>query len=408
MAASQRLVVGLDPGTYQICVVVAEIVDDRAEIIGIGSAASSGIRKGAVVNIDETVESIRRAVDEAELMAGCEISRVMVAVDGSHLRGFNSHGIVAVKNREVSPGDVERVLDAARAVRLPTDREVLHVLPQEFIVDDQDGIREPVGMAGVRLEARVHIVTGSVTSAQNLMKCCARVGLQATHVFAGCLAAAEGVLTPEERELGVALVDIGAGATDVIVYQGGSVRHTAALALGGDHVTKDIAAGLRTSFAEAEKLKQKHGCAVKAAVPREETIEVRGVGGRPACMVPRRVLGKIIEPRLDEIMTLVAEEIARVGCEDGLASGVVLTGGSSIIEGAAALAERVFGAPVRIGNPIQVGGLVDAVNSPMYSTAVGLVLYALKVRQSGAGRLMKVWRWGGMRDRVAEWLRDFF
>jgi cell division protein FtsA len=409
MVARQPLVVGLDPGTYKICVAVAEVIEDRAEIIGIGSAASSGIRRGVVVNIDATVESIRKAVEEAELMAGCEIGRVMVAIDGSHLRGFNSHGIVAVKNREVSVGDVERVLDAARAVALPMDREVLHVLPQEFIVDDQDGIHEPVGMSGVRLEARVHIVTGAVSSAQNLMKCCKRVGLNATDVFAGCLAAAESVLTPEEKELGVALVDIGAGATDLLVYQAGSVKHTAVLALGGDHVTKDIAAGLRTSMAEAEKLKQRHGCAVEAAVSREETIEVPGVGGREPRLVRRQILGKIIEPRLDEILTLVAEEITRVGCGEGLASGVVLTGGSAIIEGAAALAERVFKTPVRIGNPLQIGGLVDAVNSPMYSTAVGLVLHAVKVRQGGAGRAANARHVVvGMRDRIAEWLRDFF
>ena len=409
MVARQPLIVGLDPGTYKICVAVAEVIEDRAEIIGIGSAASSGIRKGVVVNIDATVESIRKAIEEAELMAGCEIGRVMVSIDGSHLRGFNSHGIVAVKNREVSVGDVERVLDAARAVALPMDREVLHVLPQEFIVDDQDGIHEPVGMSGVRLEARVHIVTGAVSSAQNLMKCCRRVGLNATDVFAGCLAAAESVLTPEEKELGVALVDIGAGATDLLVYQGGSVKHTAVLALGGDHVTKDIAAGLRTSMAEAEKLKQRHGCAVEAAVSREETIEVPGVGGRQPRLVRRQILGKIIEPRLDEILTLVAEEMTRVGCGEGLASGVVLTGGSAIIEGAAALAERVFKTPVRIGNPLQIGGLVDAVNSPMYSTAVGLVLHALKVRQGGAGRAANARRVVvGMRDRIAEWLRDFF
>jgi cell division protein FtsA len=362
-----------------------------------------------VVNIDATVESIRKAVEEAELMAGCEIGRVMVSIDGSHLRGFNSHGIVAVKNREVSVGDVERVLDAARAVALPMDREVLHVLPQEFIVDDQDGIHEPVGMSGVRLEARVHIVTGAVSSAQNLMKCCRRVGLNATDVFAGCLAAAESVLTPEEKELGVALVDIGAGATDLLVYQSGSVRHTAVLALGGDHVTKDVAAGLRTSMAEAEKLKQRHGCAVEAAVSREQTIEVPGVGGREPRLVRRQILAKIIEPRLDEILTLVAEEMTRVGCGEGLASGVVLTGGSAIIEGAAALAERVFKTPVRIGNPLQIGGLVDAVNSPMYSTAVGLVLHALRVRQGGGGRAANARRVVvGMRDRIAGWLRDFF
>jgi len=405
MATTDPLIVGLDPGTYKICVVVAENVAGRPEIVGVGTAASSGIRKGVVVNIDATVESIRRAVEEAEIMAGCDIRSVMVAVDGCHLRGFNSHGIVAVKNKEVSVGDIERVLDAARAVALPMDREVLHVLPQEYIIDEQDGIQEPMGMVGVRLEARVHIVTGAVTSAQNLMKCCRRVGLHVTGLFAGSLAAAEAVLTPEERQLGVALVDMGGGSTNLLICRGGAVRHTAVLPLGGGHLTEDIAAGLRTPVAEAEKLKQRYGCAVPAAVRRDETIEVPGMGGREPRLVRRQILGKIIEPRFDEILTLVAEEMARVGYGDGLACGVVLTGGSAILEGAATIAERVFKAPVRIGNPLEMGGLVDAVNSPMYSTAVGLVLHALRRREGGRGRALNGGRLVDMRDRIVEWLR---
>jgi cell division protein FtsA len=361
-----------------------------------------------VVNIDATVESIRKAVEEAEVMAGCDIRSVVVGLDGAHLRGFNSHGIVAVRNREVSVGDVERVLDAARAVALPMDREVLHVLPQEFIVDNQDGIREPVGMAGVRLEARVHIITGAVTSAQNLMKCCRRVGLDVTGVSAGCLATAEGVLTPEERELGVVLVDIGGGSTTLLVCQAGAIKHTAVLSLGGGHLTKDIAAGLRTPLAEAEKLKQRHGCALAACAARDEMIEVPGVGLREPRLVRRQILGRIIEPRLEEILTLVAEEMARVGCDEGLASGVVLTGGSAILEGAATLAERIFRLPVRIGFPLQIGGLVDVVNSPMYSTAVGLVLRAVGQGQTESGRTANGRRFGGMRDRFVEWLRDIF
>jgi cell division protein FtsA len=408
MGAGERLIVGLDPGTYKICVVVAEVIDGRPEILGIGAAPSHGIQKGMVVNIDATVESIRKAVEEAEVMAGCDIRSVTVALDGTHLRGFNSHGIVAVRNNEVSAGDVERVLDAARAVALPMDREVLHVLPQEFIVDGQDGIPEPVGMAGVRLEARVHIVTGAVTSAQNLMKCCRRVGLDVTGVFAGCLAAGDGVLSPEEKELGVALVDIGGGTTSLLIYQAGAIRHTAVLPVGGGHLTKDIAAGLRTPVAEAEKLKQRHGCAAPAAIARDETIEVPGVGGRTPRLVRRQLIGKIIEPRMEEILTLVADEMARVGYEDGLASGVVLSGGSSVLEGATTLAERVFRAPIRIGNPLEVGGLVDAVSSPMYATAVGLVLQAANQQQARPGGAANGRRFGGMRDRVAEWLRELF
>src|SRR5262252_1113422 len=280
MPGQSQIAVGLDVGTYKIGVIVAELGAQGAEIVGIGTAASRGLKKGVVVNIEATVDAIRKAVDEAELMAGCEIRSVIAGAAGSHLKGFNSHGVVAVRNREVTPGDVERVIDAARAVALPTDQEVLHVLPQEFIVDDQDGIREPVGMAGVRLEARVHIVTGAVTAGQNLIKCCNRAGLHVTDVLAGPLAAAEAVLTPEERELGVALLDLGGGTTDVVVYQGGAIHHTAVLPVGGSHVTNDIAAALCTPPAEAERLKQRHGSAVAGLTPRDEMIEVPGLGGR--------------------------------------------------------------------------------------------------------------------------------
>src|SRR5881409_3720282 len=277
MARKSPLVIGLDVGTYKIGVIVAEVTEGGVEITGIGTAVSRGLKKGVVVNIEATVESIRRAVDEAELMAGCEIRSVIAGAAGSHLKGFNSHGVVAVKNREVGPGDVERVIDAARAVALPADREVLHVLPQEFIVDDQDGIKEPVGMAGVRLEARVHIVTGAVSAGQNLIKCCNRAGLHVRDVLAGPLAAAEAVLTSEERELGVALIDLGGGTTDVVVMRAGAIRHSAVLPVGGTHVTNDLAAALRTPFAEAERLKQRYGSALVLSAPREQAIEVAGV-----------------------------------------------------------------------------------------------------------------------------------
>src|SRR5437667_1524040 len=309
MRKRNPLVVGLDVGTYKIGVIVAELTESGVEITGIGTAVSRGLKKGVVVNIEATVESIRRAVDEAELMAGCEIRSVIAGAAGSHLKGFNSHGVVAVKNREVAPGDIERVIDAARAVALPADREVLHVLPQEFIVDDQDGIKEPIGMAGVRLEARVHIVTGAISSGQNLIKCCNRAGLHVRDVLAGPLAAAEAVLTPEERELGVALLDLGGGTTDVVVVHAGAIRHTAVLPVGGGHVTTDLAAALRTPFAEAERLKQRHGCALALIAAHEAVIEVPGVGGRTPHRLSQRALADVIEPRAEELFVLARAEL---------------------------------------------------------------------------------------------------
>src|SRR5215831_7015038 len=332
MARKTRLVIGLDVGTYKIGVIVAEISDGGAEIVGIGTAASKGLRRGVVNNIEKTVAAIRKAIEEAELMAACEIRTVVAGSAGSHIKGFNSHGVVAVRNREVAPGDVERVIDAARAVALPTDQEVLHVLPQEFIVDEQDGIREPVGMAGVRLEARVHLVTGAVSAGQNLIKCCNRAGLHVEDVLAGPLAAAEAVLTPEERELGVALIDLGGGTTDVVAYQAGAIRHTAVLPVGGNHVTNDVAAALCTPPAEAERLKQRHGSALAAVTPAEQTIEVPGLGGRAPHQLSRRALAEVIEPRVEEVLALARAELERAGCGHGLASGVVLTGGGAVLE----------------------------------------------------------------------------
>jgi cell division protein FtsA len=404
MAKRSPLLVGLDVGTYKIGVIVAEAAESGAEIVGIGTAASKGLRKGVVVNIEATVDAIRKAMEEAELMAGCEIRSVIVGSAGSHIKGCNSHGVVAVKNREVAPGDVERVVDAARAVALPMDREVLHVLPQEFIVDDQDGIKEPVGMAGVRLEARVHIVTGAISSGQNLIKCCNRAGLHVRDVLAGPLAAAEAVLTPEERELGVALIDLGGGTTDAVV------GHTAVLPVGGGHVTNDLAAALRTPFAEAERLKQRHGCARALAAPAEQSIEVAGVGGRAPHLLSRRALAEVIEPRAEEMLTLVRREIERAGCDRLLTSGLVLTGGGAVLDGMTDLAERVFRVPVRVGVPLHLSGLVDVVASPMYSTAVGLVLHGLKQSghagaRHGDGVLGQL---GAVRERMIGWLREFF
>jgi len=408
MARKSPLVIGLDVGTYKIGVIVAEVAEGGVEVVGIGTAASRGLRKGVVVNIEKTVEAIRRAVEEAELMAACEIRSVIAGSAGSHIKGFNSHGVVAVRSREVASGDVERVVDAARAVALPTDQEVLHVLPQEFIVDDQDGIREPVGMAGVRLEARVHIVTGAVSAGQNLIKCCNRAGLHVRDVLAGPLAAAEAVLTSEERELGVALVDVGGGTIDVVVYQAGSIRHTAVLPVGGGHVTSDLAAALCTPPAEAEHLKQRHGSALAALTPAEQTIEVPGLGGRAPHHLSRRALAEVIEPRAEEMLMLARAEIERAGCYQALASGVVLTGGGAVLEHMTTLAERVFRLPVRLGAPLHLNSLVDAVASPMYSTAVGLVLHGLT--QDGHGRRGEgvLGHIGVVGERMMGWLREFF
>jgi cell division protein FtsA len=415
MAKRASLVVGLDIGTYKITAVVAEIGEDGpgggnggggVEIVGIGTAPSSGLRKGVVVNIDATVESIRKAVAEAELMAGCEIHSVYTGIAGAHVKGFNSHGVVAVKATEVSPGDVERVLDAARAVALPMDRQVLHVLPQEFVVDDQDGIKQPIGMAGVRLESKVHIITASVTSTQNIVKCCERSGLAVADLVLEPLAAAEAVVTPEERELGVALVDVGGGTTDIVVFHNGAVKHTAVLPVGGNHLTNDIATGLRTPFADAEKIKQRFGCALSNMVSRSETIEVPSVGGRSPRVLSRQILAEIIEPRVEEIFSLVAREVSRSGYEDLLGSGVVVTGGSTVLEGVPELAEQVFHLPVRLGVPLSVAGLADVVSSPMYAAGVGLILYGL--RHSAANGSQSGHFWRRMRHRVNELFREIF
>ena len=405
MPKRSPLVVGLDIGTYKVAAIVSEVTEDGVEIVGIGTAPSRGLRKGVVVNIDATVESIRRAVDEAELMAGCEIHTVFAGIAGAHVKGFNSHGVVAVRSSEVALGDVDRVLDAARAVALPMDRQVVHVLPQEFIVDDQDGIKEPVGMSGVRLESKVHMITASVTSIQNVVKCCERSSLHVSRVVLEPLTSSEAVVTPEEKELGVALIDIGGGTTDVVVFHNGAIRHTAVLPIGGNHLTNDIATGLRTPFDDAEKIKQRFGCALSNMVSREETIEVPSVGGRGPRILSRQILAEIIEPRVEEIFTLVSRELVRSGFEELLASGVVVTGGTTILEGLPELAEQVFHLPVRRGVPLHVGGLVDVVSSPMYATGVGLILFAL--RQSD-GATINGHFWGRMRQRVGDLVREFF
>src|SRR5512140_675572 len=375
---SSEIIVGLDIGTTKIACIAGEVTEDGVDIIGIGTAPSKGLRRGYVVNIDATVSSIQQAVDEAENMAGCEITTVYAAISGAHVRGLNSHGIVAVKDGEVRETDIARVIDAAKAVAIPMDREIIHVLPQDFVVDEQDGIKEPLGMSGVRLEAKVHIVTAAVSSAQNIIKCCAKTGLSVTDIVLEPLASAEATLADEERELGVALVDIGGGTTDVAIFSAGAIQHTSVIPLGGNHLTNDIAVGLRTPMHEAEKIKVKFGSAQGSSVDKDDTIEVPSVGGRAPRVLSRRILCEIIEPRVEELFQLVHREIQKAGQEDLLASGVVLTGGSTNLHGMAELAEEVLGLPVRRGLPRGIGGLTDVVKSPQHATAVGLLLYGAR------------------------------
>jgi len=373
--ARSELIVGLDIGTTKICVVVGELSPEGVDVVGIGTSPSTGLRKGVVVNIEQTVQSIKKALEEAELMAGCEIRSVYAGIAGSHIKGFNSHGVIAVKGGEVGPRDIERVIDAAKAVAIPLDREVIHILPQEFIVDDQRGIADPLGMAGVRLEVRVHIVTGAVTSAQNIIRSCHRAGLDVSDIVLESLASSKAVLTGEEREIGVALVDLGGGTTDLAIFANDSIKHTAVLALGGTNLTNDIAFGLRTPMASAEKIKVKYGCALAEMVPKDDVIEVMSVGGREPRRLSRQVLAEICEPRVEEMLALVDQELIRSGMKNQIGAGVVLTGGTALIEGIQELGEQIFNLPTRIGYPDKVGGLKDVVNSPMYATAVGLLMY---------------------------------
>ena len=378
MAKKHSIIVGLDIGTSKICSAVGEMTEHGVEIIGIGSHGSSGMRKGVVINIDNTVTSIKKAVEEAALMAGCEINTVFTGIAGSHIKAFNSHGVVAVKTREVSQRDLDRVLDAAKAVAIPTDQEVVHVLPQDYIIDDQDGIKDPLGMSGVRLEARVHIVTGATTAMQNIVKCCNRSGLHVADVALMPLACADAVLTDDEKDLGVALADMGSGTTDITIFHDGAVKHTAVLPIGGNHVTNDIAAGLRTPFADAERIKLRYGCAKASMVAEQARLEVPSSAGKPQRSVSRQILCEIIEPRMDEVFQLIRREILKSGYEDYLGSGVVMTGGSMLLPGALEAAEVAIGCPVRLGTPRHVGGLVDVIANPVYSSAIGLVLYGIK------------------------------
>ncbi len=381
--AENEIIAGLDLGTTKVCAIVAEQTEEGIDIIGIGSVPSRGLKKGVVVNIESTVQAIRAAIEQAETMAGVQIGTVFAGIAGSHVRGVNQEGVAAISAREVSNEDVARVLEQAKAFPLSGDRQVIHVLPQEYIVDDQDGIREPVGMSGVRLEARVHVVTAATPSIQNIIKCAERCNLHVAEVVLQPLASAEAVLSDDEKEIGVVLIDIGGGTTDIIIYADGAVVHTSVIPMGGINFTNDVATGLRTPVAEAERIKIKYGCASTKMVDDEETIEVPSVGGRSPRTLPRRILCEIIEPRAEEVFAACRHVIAETGFTDMLAAGAVITGGTTLLDGMPELAEQVLGIPVRRGAPTGVGGLIDVVKSPMYATGVGLVKY-------GASRLKSV------------------
>ena len=407
--AEKQLIVGLDIGTSKVVAIVGEIMpEDKLEVIGIGSHPSRGLKKGVVVNIESTVHSIQRAVEEAELMAGCQIHSVYAGIAGSHIRSLNSHGIVAIRDKEVMPNDVERVIDAARAVAIPADQKILHILPQEFLIDNQEGIREPVGMSGVRLEAKVHMVTGAVSAAQNIIKCVRRCGLEVDDIILEQLASSYSVLTDDEKDLGICLVDIGGGTTDIAVFTEGSIRHTAVIPIAGDQVTNDIAVALRTPTQNAEDIKIKYACALTQLASAEESIEVPSVGDRPPRKLARHTLAEVVEPRYEELLGLIQAELQRSGFEDRVAAGIVLTGGSAKIEGLVELAEEIFHMPVRLGVPQYVTGLVDVVRNPIFSTGVGLLLFGHQNRdqrslEGGLGKgLSGVW------ERMKGWFQGNF
>ena len=401
------MIVGLDIGTSKVVAIVGEVAEDgMLEVIGIGSHPSRGLKKGVVVNIESTVQSIKRAVEEAELMAGCQIESVYAGIAGNHIRSLNSHGIVAIRDKEVMDADVDRVIDAAQAVAIPADQKILHILPQEFLIDSQEGVKEPLGMSGVRLEAKVHLVTCAVNAAQNIEKCVQRCGLQVEDLILEQLASAYAVLSDDEKDLGVCMVDIGGGTTDIAVFTDGAIRHTAVIPIAGDQVTNDIAMALRTPTAHAEEIKIKYACALTQLAGADETIQVTGVGDKPPRSLSRQALAEVVEPRYDELFTLVQAELRRSGYEDLIAAGIVLTGGSSKIEGVVELAEEIFHKPVSIGVPRDVKGLADIVRNPIYATGVGLLQYARRRDRTDGPRGPAPSTDGGIVDRLRSWFSE--
>lgn len=405
----KNLVVGLDIGTSKVVAIVGEVRDGgQIDIIGLGSHPSRGLKRGVVVNIESTEQSIRRAVEEAELMAGCQIHGVFAGIAGGHIRSLDSVGIVAIKDREVSTNDMERVIDAAKAVAIPADQQIIHIMPQEYVIDDQDGIRHPVGMSGVRLEAKVHLVTGAVSAVQNIYKCVRRCGLEVSDLILEQLASSHAVLTEEERDLGVCMVDIGGGTTDIAVFTHGSVRHTSVIPIAGDQVTNDIAVALRTPTHHAEEIKIRYACALRQLADLDETIEVKSIGDRPPRRLSRQTLAEVVEPRYEELFNLILAELRRSGYEELMAAGVVLTGGSAKMEGLIELAEEVFHMPVRLGMPQGVKGLVDVVRNPIYATGVGLLQFAARNHTdiyqelSGEKGMKAIW------ERMRQWFQGNF
>lgn len=407
---TQNLVVGLDIGTSKVVTVVGQIHDETGEIeiIGIGSQPSKGIKKGAVVNIESTVQSISKSVEEAELMSGCRVHSVYVGIAGSHVKSLNSHGIEAIRDKEVSEADIERVIEAAQAVAIPSDQKVLHILPQEFLVDHQDGIREPLGMSGVRLEAKVHLVTCAVNAYQNVEKCVKKCGLEVEDIILEQLASSYSTLTEDEKDLGVCLIDMGGGTTDVAVFVGGAIRHTAVFAIAGDQITNDIAIALRTPTQSAEEIKIKYACAMTQMVHDGQIIHVPVVGDRHVQDISRVKLAEVVEARYDEIFTLVQEELRRQGFEDMLAAGIVLTGGCAKMEGVIELARDIFRMPVRVGFPQWVSGMSELIANPVYATAMGLLLYGKKQRQGGPLESVRREHFKGMFEKVKNWLKGNF
>lgn len=404
----KNLIVGLDIGTSKVVAIVGELSDDDAiDIIGIGSHPSKGLKKGVVVNIESTVQSIQRAVEEAELMAGCQIHSAYTGIAGSHIRSMNSHGIVAIRDSEVTSADIERVIDAAKAVAIPADQKILHILPQEFIIDNQEGIKEPIGMSGVRLEAKVHMVTGSVSAAQNITKCVRRCGLETDDIILEQLASSYAILTEDEKDLGVCIVDIGGGTTDIAVFTEGAIRHTAVIPIAGDQVTNDIAVALRTPTQYAEDIKVKYACALRQLTNLEDTIEVPGVGDREPRRLSRQTLAEVVEPRYEELFTLIQAELRRSGFEDIIAAGIVLTGGSSKMEGLIELAEEVFHMPVRLGVPQNVSGLADVVRNPIYATGVGLLHYGKQQHLDGNVETVVGTNINSIWSRMKRWFKGF-
>ena len=402
----RNLIVGLDIGTSKVAAIVGEINENGdVEVIGIGSTPSRGLKKGVVINLESTVNSIQRAVEEAELMAGCEITSVYAGIAGSHIKSLNSHGIVAIRDKEVSQYDIDRVIDSARAVAIPADQKIIHILPQEFIIDLQAGIKEPIGMSGIRLEAKVHMVTGSVSAAQNIIKCIRRCELEVDDIVLEQLASCSSVLTEDEKELGVCLIDIGGGTTDIAIFSQGAIKHTAVIPIAGDQVTNDIAVALRTPTKNAEEIKRAHACALTQLADANEMIDVASIGDRPSRKISKQNLAEIIEPRYEELMLLVQAELRRSGYEGLITAGIILTGGSSKVTGLIDLAEEIFHMPVRLGVPQHVMGLTDVVQNPMHSTGVGLLLYGRDHLASG-DHLVETGE--GLFARMKAWFQNNF